>query len=78
MAVGRGITKNDIDLRAAAVVEQVWNALNVANQMSLWLANTNIIPNDTFLQNLGYLVTPTNEVTHVTSLIDAAAVKVRK
>jgi len=54
MAVGRGITKNDIDLRAAAVVEQVWNALNEANKMSLWLANTNIIPNDTFLTNLTY------------------------
>jgi len=54
MAVGRGITKNDIDLRAAAVVEQVWNALNEANRMSALLANTNIVPNDTFLTNLGY------------------------
>jgi len=54
MAVGRGITKKDIDDRAAAVVEQVWNALNEANKMSLWLANTNIIPNDTFLTNLTY------------------------
>jgi hypothetical protein len=54
MAVGRGITKKDIDDRAAAVVEQVWNALNEANKMSLWLANTNIIPNDAALTNLGY------------------------
>jgi hypothetical protein len=54
MAVGRGITKNDIDLRAAAVVEQVWNALNEANKMSAWLANTNIIANDAALVALGY------------------------
>jgi len=54
MSVGRGLTKQDIDGRAAAVVEQVWAALNEANKMSLFLANTNIIPNDTFLTNLGY------------------------
>lgn len=54
MSVGRGITKNDIDQRAAAVVEQLWSALAEANKMSLWLANTNIIPNDTFLTNLTY------------------------
>lgn len=54
MAVGRGITKAEIDLRAASVVEMVWTALSEANKMSLWLANTNIIPNDTFLVNLGY------------------------
>lgn len=54
MSVGRGVTKNDIDQRMASVVEQVWNSLNIANQASLWLANTNIIPNDTFLTNLGY------------------------
>ena len=54
MSVGRGLTKQDIDNRAAAVVEQVWAALNEANKMSLWLANTNIIPNDTTLVNLGY------------------------
>jgi len=53
MAVGRGTTKNDIDLRAAAVVEQVWSALDQANKMSAWLANTNIIT-DTILGNLGY------------------------
>lgn len=54
MAVGRGITKADIDLRMASVVEQVWNSLNLANQASLWLANTNIIPNDAFLTGLTY------------------------
>lgn len=54
MSVGRGITKNDIDQRMAQIVEGVWNSLNLANQASLWLANTNIIPNDTFLTNLGY------------------------
>jgi hypothetical protein len=54
MSVGRGITKNDIDQRMASVVEQVWGSLNIANQASLWLANTNIIPNDTFLTNLTY------------------------
>lgn len=54
MSVGRGITKSDIDLRMSSVVEQVWNSLNIANQASLWLANTNIVPNDTFLTNLGY------------------------
>jgi hypothetical protein len=54
MSVGRGITKSDIDLRMSSVVEQVWGSLNIANQASLWLANTNIIPNDTFLTNLGY------------------------
>ena len=54
MSVGRGITKSDIDLRMASVVEQVWGALNIANQASLWLANTNIIPSDTTLTNLGY------------------------
>lgn len=63
MSVGRGLTKADIDSRAAAVVEMVWSALNEANKMSLWLANTTIIPNDTFLQNLGYQTTPTNEIT---------------
>ena len=54
MSVGRGITKKDIDDRMASVVEQVWGALNIANQASLWLANTNIIPNDAFLVSLGY------------------------
>lgn len=54
MAVGRGITKQDIDQRAATVVEQAWNGLYVANQFAALLANTNIIPNDTFLTNLGY------------------------
>jgi hypothetical protein len=54
MSVGRGITKKDIDDRAASVVEQLWGALNEANKMSLWLANTNIIPNDAFLTNLTY------------------------
>jgi hypothetical protein len=70
MSVGRGITKNDIDLRAAAVVEQVWNALNEANKFAALLANTNIIPNDTFLTNLGYLTTPTNEVTLLRAAIN--------
>lgn len=54
MSVGRGITKADIDLRMASVVEQVWSSLRLANESSLWLANTNIVPNDTFLTNLGY------------------------
>jgi hypothetical protein len=54
MSVGRGITKNDIDQRMSSAVEQVWNSLNNINQASLWLANTNIVPNDTFLTNLGY------------------------
>ena len=54
MSVGRGLTKADIDSRAASVVEMVWSALNEANKLSLLLANTNIIPNDTFLVNLGY------------------------
>ncbi len=54
MSVGRGIVKKDIDDRMASVVEQVWNSLNIANQAALWLANTNIIPNDTFLVTLGY------------------------
>lgn len=53
MSVGRGLTKNDIDLRMASVVEQVWGALNLANQASLWLANTNIVT-DTVLTNLTY------------------------
>ena len=53
MSVGRGLVKKDIDDRAAAVVEQVWGALNNASQMSAWLANTNIIT-DTILTNLGY------------------------
>lgn len=54
MSVGRGITKQDIDQRAAAVVEQLWSALTQANQFSALLANTNIIPNDAFLTNLTY------------------------
>lgn len=54
MSVGRGITKNDIDQRASAVVEQVWNALNEANKFALLLANTNIIANDAALIALGY------------------------
>jgi hypothetical protein len=54
MAVGRGITKNDIDQRMPLVIEGVWNSLDLANRAALWLANTNIIPNDTFLTNLGY------------------------
>lgn len=53
MSVGRGITKNDIDLRAAAVVEQVWAALDFANRTSAWFANTNIIT-DAVLTTLGY------------------------
>lgn len=53
MAVGRGLTKSDIDLRMASVVEQVWGALNLANQASPWLANTNIVT-DTTLTTLGY------------------------
>jgi hypothetical protein len=53
MSVGRGITKNDIDQRMAAVVEQVWGSLNIANQAALWLANTNIIT-DAMLTSLGY------------------------
>lgn len=53
MSVGRGLTKSDIDLRMASVVEQVWGALNLANQASLWLANTNIVT-DTVLTNLTY------------------------
>jgi hypothetical protein len=54
MAVGRGITKNDIDQRMSSIVEQVWGSLDLANRASLWLANTNIIPNDAFLTNLTY------------------------
>lgn len=54
MSVGRGFTKQDIDNRMAAVVEQVWSSLNQANQAALWLANTTIIPNDATLTNLGY------------------------
>jgi hypothetical protein len=54
MSVGRGFNKNDVDLRMASVVEQVWNSLNIANQASLWLANTNIIANDAALVALGY------------------------
>jgi hypothetical protein len=53
MAVGRGITKSDIDQRAAAVVEQVWSALNEANKLALLLANTNIVT-DASLTSLGY------------------------
>jgi hypothetical protein len=54
MAVGRGITKNDIDQRMASMIEGVWGSLNLANQAALWLANTTIIPNDAFLTNLTY------------------------
>lgn len=54
MSVGRGITKVDIDARMASIVEQVWGSLNLANQASLWLANTNIIPNDAALVALTY------------------------
>lgn len=54
MSVGRGLTKADLDLRAASVVEMVWSALNEANKLASLLANTTIIPNDTFLVNLGY------------------------
>jgi hypothetical protein len=54
MSVGRGFTKKDIDDRMASVVEQVWNSLNIANQASLWLANTNIVANDAALVALGY------------------------
>lgn len=53
MAVGRGFTKNDVDQRMASIVEQVWGSLNLANQASLWLANTNVVT-DTILGNLGY------------------------
>ena len=70
MSVGRGITKTDIDNRMASIVEQVWGSLNLANQAALWLANTNIIPNDTFLQNLGYQITPVNEVTLLRAAIN--------
>src|SRR3982750_2577442 len=54
MAVGRGITKLDIDQRMPLVIEGVWNALDIANRASLWLANTNIIPNDAFLTGPTY------------------------
>lgn len=54
MSVGRGFVKKDIDDRMASAVEQVWGALNVANQASLWLANTNIVANDAALIALGY------------------------
>lgn len=54
MAVGRGITKAEIDQRMPLVIEGVWNSLRLANDASLWLANTNIIPNDAFLIALGY------------------------
>jgi hypothetical protein len=32
----------------------VWNSLDLANRAALWLANTNIIPDDAFLTNLTY------------------------
>lgn len=54
MSVGRGIVKADIDNRAASIIEQVHGALDQANAFALLLANTNIVPNDTFLTNLGY------------------------
>ncbi len=54
MSVGRGITKLDIDTRAASAVEQLWGAFEQVKNLSALLANTNIIPNDTFLTNLGY------------------------
>ena len=54
MTVGRPLTKVDIDARAEAVVEQLWGALNNANELALELANTTIIPSDTTLINLGY------------------------
>lgn len=60
MSVGRGITKNDIDQRAASAVEQLWGAFEQIKNLSALLANTNIIPSDTFLTNLGYT---TGEVT---------------
>jgi hypothetical protein len=71
VSVGRGITKNDHRCCGpTAVVEQVWNALNEANKFAALLANTNIIPNDTFLTNLGYLTTATNEVTLLRAAIN--------
>lgn len=54
MSVGRGLTKADLDQRAASAVEMCWASLFEANKLSLLLANTNIVPNDTFLVNLGY------------------------
>src|SRR3954471_8907074 len=54
MAVGRGYTKNDIDQRMSSIVEQVWGSLDLANRASLWLANTNIVPNDAAPVALGY------------------------
>lgn len=53
MSVGRERTKDDIDRRAASVVEQVWSALEQAHQLSEWMANTDIITDDE-LTTLGY------------------------
>jgi hypothetical protein len=38
---GRTLTALDINNRAAAVVEQLWTALDQANQLYKWLADSN-------------------------------------
>lgn len=38
---GRQLTALDINNRAAAVVEQLWSALDQAHQLALWLSDAN-------------------------------------
>jgi hypothetical protein len=38
---GRQLTALDINNRAAAVVEQLWSALDQAHQLALWLSDSN-------------------------------------
>lgn len=42
MAAGRALSATDINNRAAAVVEQLWSALDQAHQLYLWLSDTGI------------------------------------
>jgi hypothetical protein len=53
-AIGRSIQKLDVDNRVAAVVEQLWSALNAAKDLNGWMTDAQLGGTDANLTALGY------------------------
>lgn len=54
MSIGRSLAKSDVDARVASVVEQVWGALDLANELNSWMTDTALGGTDSNLTALGY------------------------
>jgi hypothetical protein len=54
MAIGRSLAKSDVDARVAAIVEQLWGALDAAHDLNGWMTDTALGGTDANLTVLGY------------------------